>query len=118
MIAFCSKDSAALVEGLVGARFDVHVLDVDIEGAVVVHSLEDAIQACSNDDEAFLIGGAELYQEGFKRANKLYLTEIDAEYEGDAHFPAFNQSEWRLIAQEAHLSANGLAFSYKTYERV
>jgi dihydrofolate reductase len=92
--------------------------DYQVEGAVVVHSLEDAIQACSNDDEAFLIGGAELYQEGFKRANKLYLTEIDAEYEGDAHFPAFNQSEWRLIAQEAHLSANGLAFSYKTYERV
>ena len=92
--------------------------DYQVEGAIVVHSLEEAVHACGNDNEAFLIGGAELYQEGFKRANKLYLTEIDAEYQGDAYFPEFNQAEWRLVEQESHTSANGLGFSYKTYERV
>ena len=92
--------------------------DYQVEGAIVVHSLEEAIQVCGNDNEAFLIGGAELYKDGLKLANKLYLTEIDAEFEGDAHFPAFNQSEWRLIEQESHTSENGLGFSYKTYQRV
>lgn len=88
-----------------------------VEGAVVAYSLEDAIKACGSDDEVFLIGGAELYQEGLKRANKLYLTEIDAAYEGDAHFPEFNVSDWQLVEHEAQTSANGLAFAYKTYQR-
>ena len=89
-----------------------------VEGAVVVHSLEEAVQVCANDSETFLIGGAELYKDGLKLANKLYLTEIDAEYQGDAHFPEFNQAEWQLVEQESHTSANVLGFSYKTYERV
>lgn len=89
-----------------------------VEGAVVVHSLEEAVKVCANDSETFLIGGAELYKDGLKLANKLYLTEIDAEYQGDAHFPEFNQAEWRLVEQESHTSVNGLGFSYKTYERV
>lgn len=89
-----------------------------VEGAVVVHSLEEAVQVCANDSETFLIGGAEIYKDGLKLANKLYLTEIDAEYQGDAHFPEFDQAEWQLVEQESHTSANGLGFSYKTYERV
>lgn len=88
-----------------------------VEGAVVAHSLEAAIKACGGDDEVFLIGGAELYQDGLKRANKLYLTEIDASYEGDAHFPAFNVTDWQLVEHEAHISANGLGFAYKTYQK-
>lgn len=89
-----------------------------VEGAVVVHSLEAAIAACGDDNEAFLIGGAELYQDGLKLANKLYITEIEAEYAGDAFFPAFNQADWQLLEQEAHVSANGLGFSYKTFQKV
>jgi len=88
-----------------------------VEGAIVAHSLEDAIKACGSDDEVFLIGGAELYQDGLKRANKLYLTEIDASYEGDAHFPEFSVSDWHLVEHEVHTSANGLGFTYKTYQR-
>ena len=88
-----------------------------VEGAIVAHSLDEAIKACGSDDEVFLIGGAELYQDGLKRANKLYLTEIDASYEGDAHFPEFNVSDWQLVEHEVHTSANGLGFAYKTYQR-
>lgn len=88
-----------------------------VEGAIVAHSLDEAIKACGSDDEVFLIGGAELYQDGLKRANKLYLTEIDASYEGDAHFPEFNESDWQLVEHEVHTSANGLGFAYKTYQR-
>ena len=89
-----------------------------VEGAVVVHSLEEAVQVCANDSETFLIGGAELYKDGLKLANKLYLTEIDAEYEGDAFFPAFDMAEWEAGERETHQTQNGLGFSYITYQRV
>jgi len=88
-----------------------------VEGAIVVHSLEDAIAACGGDQEVFLIGGAELYQDGLKLANKLYITEIDAEYEGDAFFPEFDLSEWNEAAAESYISVNGLGFRYLTYQR-
>jgi dihydrofolate reductase len=88
-----------------------------VEGAIVVHSLEDAIAACSNDQEVFLIGGAELYKDGLKLADKLYVTEIDAEFEGDAFFPEFNLSEWSAGEMETHTSTNGLGFRYLIYQR-
>ena len=89
-----------------------------VEGAIVVHSLEAAIAACGDDSEAFLIGGAELYKDGLKLANKLYMTEIDAEYEGDAFFPEFDMLEWTAGERETHRADNGLSFSYITYQRV
>jgi dihydrofolate reductase len=89
-----------------------------VEGAIVVHSLEGAIAACGDDNEAFLIGGAELYKDGLKLANKLYLTEIDAEYEGDAFFPEFEMNEWKEGEREGHQAENGLGFSYITYQRI
>jgi dihydrofolate reductase len=91
--------------------------DYKVEGAIVVNSLEAAIAACGDDDEAFLIGGAELYKDGLKRANKLYITEIDGEYEGDAFFPEFDEAEWQVGELETHQADNGLGFSYITYQR-
>jgi len=88
-----------------------------VPGAIITHSLEDAI-ACSKDDpEVFLIGGAELYVEGLNLANKLYLTEIHAEYEGDAFLPVIDFAQWHEASREQHLSAQGLSFSYVTYIR-
>lgn len=86
-----------------------------VEGALVAHSLQDAIALCEDDDEVFLIGGAELYQDGLKLANKLYITEIALEVEGDAFFPDFSHQKWFEITRDAHVSAQGLAFSYVTY---
>jgi len=88
-----------------------------VEGAIVVHSLKDAIASCGDDEEVFLIGGAELYKDGLELANKLYVTEINAEYEGDAFFPEFNLSEWIAGDAEAYTSSNGLGFRYITYQR-
>ena len=92
--------------------------DYKVEGAIVVHSLEAAIEACGDDNEAFLIGGAELYKDGLKLANKLYITEINAEYAGDAFFPELEMVEWRAGERETHQADNGLGFSYITYQRV
>lgn len=88
-----------------------------IEGALIANSLQAAIALCKDDDEVFLIGGAELYQNGLKLADKLYITEIALEVEGDAHFPAYQTNEWQETSREVHTSAQGLSFSYVTYIR-
>jgi dihydrofolate reductase len=90
-------------------------LSYSVEGAMVVHSLDDAIKACGDDSEAFLIGGAELYQQGLQFAHKLYVTEIDLGVTGDAFFPILDDQAWLEESREHHASANGLSYSYVTY---
>jgi dihydrofolate reductase len=91
--------------------------DYKLEGALIAHSLAEAVTLCQNDDEAFLIGGAELYQDGLKFADKLYITEVDLSVEGDAYFPEFDLNLWLETSREALTSAQGLPFSYVTYTR-
>jgi dihydrofolate reductase len=91
--------------------------DYKVEGAIIAHSLHDAITLCKADDEVFLIGGAELYQEGLKLSSKLYITEIALDVEGDAYFPEYSADEWQESSSEAHVSEQGLAFNYVTYVR-
>ena len=88
-----------------------------IEGALVAHSLQDAIKLCKNDDEVFIIGGAELYKDGLQIAEKLYITEVDLEVQGDAFFPEFVLSEWQETARATHESEQGLAFNYVIFKR-
>ncbi len=91
--------------------------DYKVEGALIANSLQDAIALCKEDDEAFLIGGAELYQDGLKLSNKLYITEIKLDVAGDAYFPEYSSDKWLESSREAHVSEQGLAFSYVTYVR-
>lgn len=88
-----------------------------LEGALIAHSLQDAVALCNNDEEVFLIGGAELYRDGLKLANKLYITEVDLTIAGDAFFPEFDLNLWQELKRESHISAHGLAFNYVTYIR-
>jgi len=89
-----------------------------VDGAIVVHSLQQALTACQADTEVFLIGGAELYKIGLQLADKIYLTEIHADFDGDAFLPAFDMTCWRETSREQHKAANGLAFSYVGFERI
>ena len=91
--------------------------DYQLEGALIAHSLEAAVALCQNDGEVFLIGGAELYQDGLKLADKLYITDVDLTVDGDAFFPDFDLNLWQEITRETHTSAQGLPFSYITYMR-
>lgn len=88
-----------------------------LEGALIAHSLEEAIALSQNDEEAFIIGGAELYQDGLKFANKLYMTEVDLSVEGDAFFPKLDLNLWQETSREEHTSAQGLSFNYLIYKR-
>ena len=88
-----------------------------VEGCLTAHSIDAAIQACGDDPEVFFVGGADLYSQVLARADRLYLTEIQQEYEGDAHFPAFDKQSWRETARDAQVSAAGLAYHFVTYDR-
>lgn len=88
-----------------------------VPGALVANSLQDAIKLCKNDDEVFIIGGAELYKEGLKIAQQLYITEVDLQVQGDAFFPAFEPKDWQETAREKHVSEKGFAFSYLVLKR-
>ena len=92
------------------------------EGAIVVKSLEDAIRVVeeSGDEEPFIVGGAEIFEQAMQRADRMYLTRIHAELDGDTFFPDFDDvSEWHLIDSE-HFEAdekNEYPYSFLLYER-
>ena len=89
------------------------------DGALVVHSLDDAV-AAAGAEEAFVVGGAELYALALPRASRLYLTLLEAEVEGDAFFPAIDPMQWQEVAREPHAAdeRHAYAFAFVTLERV
>jgi dihydrofolate reductase len=90
-----------------------------LEGAEVFDSLPEALAACSDAGEIFVIGGTQIYREALPLAQRLLLTEIDADVAGDAFFPPFDRSLWRETAREVHPANpdNPLPFAYVDYER-
>jgi dihydrofolate reductase len=73
---------------------------LQIEGCLMAHSLEQSIAACAGDEEVFVVGGAELYTQALPLVDTLYITEIQQDVEGDAHFPAFDKAEWQEVSRE------------------
>lgn len=88
-----------------------------VEGCLTAHSIDAAVAACGDDPEVFFVGGAELYAQVLPRVDRLYITEIQAEYEGDAWFPTYDASQWKETARERRTSPEGLAFDFVTYQR-
>lgn len=93
--------------------------DYAAPGCEVVHSLDEAIAACSGAPDIFIIGGAELYRESLPRADCLEFTEIRADFEGDAVFPALVPGQWRETRREIHEAGAGTSFRFDfvRYER-
>lgn len=94
--------------------------NLEIEGCIIAHTLEQAIAACGGDDEIFVVGGAELYAQAIRIADRLYMTEIQLDVDGDAHFPAVDPEEWREISREQHIQQGppALEYHFATYQRV
>ncbi len=72
------------------------------EGVDVVHSIEAAIKVVDGAEEVMIIGGAKLYRQMLGCAQRLYLTLIDIDIEGDTHFPEFNWDEWQEVENTHH----------------
>ena len=87
-------------------------------GASVAASMAGAIAFCAGEAVAFVIGGAQIYAAALPLADGLVLTEIDRDYEGDTHFPAWNRRAWRATQKETHTSTEGVRFDFVLYEKV
>ena len=89
-------------------------------GAEVANSLPEALLICERTqptpEHVWVIGGAQIYAEAMPLAHKIVVTEIDADFEGDAFAPKLS-AEWSETAREAHVSKTGLSFSFVTYIR-
>lgn len=96
-------------------------------GVLVARSLDEALSFAAgrvkfkvDADEVFVAGGAQIYEQALPRAGRMYLTLIDADFEGDAFFPEFDESAWRVVSEERHDATDGqpYAFRYVDYERL
>lgn len=88
-----------------------------VEGASVVHAVEEAIEQARDDDEVFVIGGGEIYAAALPMADRLHMTELELTPQGDAHFPPFDRSAWRETSRESHHAEDGTAFAFVVYDR-
>ena len=93
--------------------------DWNCAGCLIVHSLEAALVAAARSRDVFVIGGAEIYALAMPVAKRLYLTEIDCEFDGDTFFPEFDRSRWREISRDLRpaAGAQGFAYAFVEYER-
>lgn len=96
-----------------------HDPDYSAEGCLVAHNLEEALRLASNasgDDEVFVIGGGQIYAQVLPLADKLYLTYIDKEIEGDVFFPDY--SEFKKVTFESDWQEHkGLRYKFLELER-
>lgn len=88
-------------------------------GAEVVHSLDEALAACAAQADVFVIGGAQIYEAAMPHADRLLITEIDRDFDGDAFMPAPDAAQWRETARDTHAADGDPSFqySYVSYER-
>ena len=83
-----------------------------IEGAEVVGSLEQALQAASDAPEACVIGGADLYRLALPMAEVVHLTRVHATVEADTFLPALDPSDWEEVSSERHPADERHAYPY------
>jgi dihydrofolate reductase len=90
------------------------------ENVSYVSSIEDALTVAKQDEQAFIFGGGEIYKLALPFVQKIYLTRVDAMFEGDAFFPELHSDEWKLIKSEefAPDEKNKFSYSFEEYDRI
>ncbi|MDN3724717.1 dihydrofolate reductase [Aequorivita sp. SDUM287046] len=90
------------------------------DGAVVIHSIYEALKIAENDENPYIIGGGEIYNIALPFANKIELTRVHGTFEdADTFFPNFSEDEWRLVSKIAHSKdeRHKYSFTYETWVR-
>lgn len=90
-----------------------------IEGCTVARSLEEAVAMFPHDEEIFIIGGAQIYALALDIADRIYITRVEHEYEGDTSFPTWDESQWHLVHSERHECGEKFPypFTFELYEK-
>ncbi len=93
--------------------------DYQIEGCIVVNSLEEAFEKAADQEEVFVIGGGAIYKEALARADKVYYTKVHKNYEGDTFFPVLDLKEWESVSREDRMpdEKNEVPYSFIDYKR-
>lgn len=92
------------------------------EGFIVVHSLQQAIAAAKETDsnEAFILGGGQIFKEAIETADRIYITRVHAVVEGDVFFPEIDGSKWKQVSKRDCFADEKHAYNYtfETWERI
>ncbi|MBR5343209.1 MAG: dihydrofolate reductase [Oscillospiraceae bacterium] len=93
--------------------------DVEIPGARVVHSAEEALAAAKDYDRCFVIGGASVYKQLFPYIDRVFVTRIDLQPHSDSFFPDLDKEPgWVCMSQRAWAEEDGVRYQFCTYERI
>ena len=91
-----------------------------VEGTVTVANIDDAIFLAKETDakEVMIIGGGEIYKMLFDKADRIYLTRVEAEPDADTYFPSIDPGKWKLVSQKNYEADEKNAFnhSFQTWE--
>ena len=93
--------------------------NLKINGVTIANSIEQALELAEPKDEVFIIGGDSLYQQTLNIADKIILTVVNAEFNGDAFFPELDLEKWQISSQVSHKknNANSYDFQIITYKK-
>ena len=93
--------------------------DIEIEGAIVVHSVEEALVEAAKTERCLCIGGESVYRQMFPYIDKVHVTKIEACPKSDAFFPDLDaDNNWRITDPGEEKEENGLKYRFMVYERV
>ncbi|MBO5893740.1 MAG: dihydrofolate reductase [Alistipes sp.] len=90
-----------------------------IEGCTIARSLEEAIALFPDHEEIFIIGGAQIYALALEIADRIYITRVEHDYEGDTSFPSWDESKWQLLSRDSYPCGEKYPhpFAFEIYER-
>jgi|SRR5690606_15124054 len=93
--------------------------DYQINGAEVTNSISEALGLCTGEDEIFIIGGAEIYQQSIAYCDRIYLTLIYGSFEADTYFPPIANDLWELTSESHHKAddKNPFDYNFMIYEK-
>jgi len=94
--------------------------ELSLAGCEVVGSLDDALELVKHEQEVFIIGGQQVYQQALSLAERLYLTHIEAKFEGDTFFPDYTSIDWTQLSSKKHPAdeKNPYPYRFEVLERV
>ena len=90
--------------------------DYHYEKCLVANSLQQALDLCSNDDEIFIAGGGQIYKEVLPRTDRIYLTIVEKDIEGNIYFPEIDEKNFKETYSEK--MSGKIPYTYKTLERI
>lgn len=97
-------------------------VDTYYENCTILHSMEELFTWCANkkNEEVFIIGGAKIFEETLSIADRLYLTTIDAEFEGDTYFQNLEETSWKLVSEQKGVvdEKNIYDHTFYVYDRI